>query len=170
MWWLKAIQAAVQALKAGYELANPAAWKNTQAVASLLAALAGLLWALGFRFQVLPEDILAVAGIIVAIANAYFTIATSRKVGLPNAQPKSPADLSADLPPVELQARPLGDEGSQMDTGPAVVPAVVVDDPAADPYPGGVRDPVPTQPRMGAVRPPVERPLEDQFSGGWGDR
>lgn len=166
MWWLKAIQATVQALKAGHELANPSAWKNAQTVASLLAALVALLWALGFRIQAMPDDLLAVAGIIAAIANAYFTIATSRKVGLPNAQSKVPEIIPADLPPVELQARPMGGEAGWNDAG----PTVAVDDPAADVRPSGVCDPVPAATRPGVVRPPAERPLGDQFNGGWGDR
>lgn len=84
MWWIKALQSLLQVLQVGHELARPGAWKNVQLVASLLTALLGILWALGYQIQLLPDDVFAIAGAIVAIINAYLVVATSTKVGLPN--------------------------------------------------------------------------------------
>lgn len=104
MWWIKTLQSLLQALQAGHELSRPAAWKNVQLVASLLTALLGVLWSLGFKVQLMPDDIFAIAGVIVALINAYLVIATSKKVGIPSekvvreepsaAAPNSP-DMSA---------------------------------------------------------------------------
>lgn len=101
MWWIKALQSLLQALQVGHELARPGAWKNVQLVASLLTALLGILWALGYQIQLMPDDVFAIAGAIVAIINAYLVIATSTKVGLPNVAATKPS-LSPELPPAEL--------------------------------------------------------------------
>lgn len=90
MWWIKVFQSLLQALRVGHELARPGAWKNVQLVASLLTALLGILWALGYRIQLMPDDVFSIAGAIVALINAYFVVATSTKIGLPNAAAKTP--------------------------------------------------------------------------------
>lgn len=93
---LKILLGLWQVLKVGHELARPEAWKNVQTVASLLAAVLGLAWAMGYPINLVPDDLLALAGVIVAMVNAYLVIATSKRVGLPN----------ADLGPIDLQGIP----------------------------------------------------------------
>lgn len=72
-------------LRHGSEIADPAIWKNRQAAASALAAILGAL-APFLPIEVSNEDLLAIAGGIAAVGgllNAYFVLATSRRVGLP---------------------------------------------------------------------------------------
>lgn len=59
------------------------------------------------------------------------------------------------LPPMALQARP---------EPPALAPVG-----AAAEQPADELRPLPPSPRVGAVRPPVDRPLGEHYSG-WGDR
>lgn len=66
----------------------------------------------------------------------------------------TPAPAPAPLPPIELQARASGADS---------------DHAGADSAVGQLQRDVPTVPNFG-VRPPAERGLDDQFSGGWGDR
>ena len=72
-------------LMRGRELAGADAWKNRQAAASALAAILGAL-APFLPIEVSNDDLLAIAGGIAAVGgmlNAYFVLATSRRVGLP---------------------------------------------------------------------------------------
>lgn len=67
----------------------------------------------------------------------------------------TPAPAQEPLPPIELQARASGVDPDRAGVAPA--PA------------GQLPSDVPTVPNFG-VRPPIDRGLDDQFSGGWGDR
>lgn len=72
-------------LMRGRELAGADAWKNRQAAASALAAILGAL-APFLPIEVSNDDLLAIAGGVAAVGgmlNAYFVLATSRRVGLP---------------------------------------------------------------------------------------
>ena len=72
-----------------------------------------------------------------------------------------------ELPPIARVARAEGAGAGNPDPAadrPAVDSAPRGDDPVAD----QLRD-LSARPPLGAVRPPIERPLGDQFSG-WGDR
>jgi hypothetical protein len=76
-------------LKAGEELKNSAAWKNRQIMANSLAIIA---WAIvdslqlvGISIPVLEQEIVTWSEVLagaLAIINVYFTLATSKKVGL----------------------------------------------------------------------------------------
>lgn len=90
------IKPALVVLKQGRSLANPAAWKNTQIIVSLLSALIVLLNAFGIHFGLDSDSVNLVAGGIAALANAYLTTATSEKVGVPSGLP--PIDLVS-IPP-----------------------------------------------------------------------
>jgi len=84
-------------LHQGEELANAGTWKNRQAAASALVVI------LGAIVPVLPitisqDDLLAIAGGIAAVGgvlNAFLTLGTSSRVGLPtgsgNPDPTKPA-------------------------------------------------------------------------------
>lgn len=79
------ISALLAVLRRGSEIADPAIWKNRQAAASALAAILGAL-APFLPIEVSNDDLLAIAGGIAAVGgllNAYFVLATSRRVGLP---------------------------------------------------------------------------------------
>lgn len=79
------ISALFAVLRRGSEIADPAIWKNRQAAASALAAILGAL-APFLPIEVSNDDLLAIAGGVAAVGgllNAYFVLATSRRVGLP---------------------------------------------------------------------------------------
>lgn len=104
---VRIIQAAVEALFYGKELASSAGWKNVQAVGSALAALFALSAALGYDFGVSGEAIGWGAAFIVAVANGIITLVTSKKVGLGKSryndigmpvQSGSPPDYAPDDP------------------------------------------------------------------------
>lgn len=97
--YAKIAQQALEVLKKGQELRSAAAWKNVQVIASALAALLVLLRLFGVDLGISDEEIAAIAGGIVAVVNIYFTLATSRKVGIP----------ANDLPPIELIGRSESD-------------------------------------------------------------
>lgn len=78
----------LEALQAGKELSNPATWKNRAAtfnlvvvVLSALCYFVGLFWGI-----TVPQDIIIglaeIITIVLGLVNAYFMMATSRKVGL----------------------------------------------------------------------------------------
>ena len=105
MNWLKLIAPALQVLRQGQELRNPAAWKNAQIIANVLSAVVGLLGAAGYPFGISDADVMGIAGGIVAAINIYTTIATSKKVGLPpinliaHSEPESDFVQPIPLPP-----------------------------------------------------------------------
>lgn len=99
MNWLKLAAPALHALKQGQELRHAAAWKNAQVVANFIAAIVTLAAAAGYDFGVSDQDILGIAGGIVAAINIYATIATSAKVGVP----LPPIDLIAHSEPGRVQ-------------------------------------------------------------------
>jgi hypothetical protein len=78
---------AIQALRAGWVLRNPEAWKNRTVTVNALTALFGLVLALakevaGYDLN-LPDDVVAAAGLVVwGVFNAWSTLATSAKVGV----------------------------------------------------------------------------------------
>lgn len=87
------------ALKVGYALRDSSVWKNRQtavnAIAAVLSALLAIAQGLGYGFAVDNETLVAVSGgiwAIVGVFNAWATVATSAKVGLPVGD-------SADSPP-----------------------------------------------------------------------
>lgn len=80
---IAAVTSALAALRAGRELTNAAAWKKGQTVVNLLTALVALAAALGYPLPVTADGVYAIAGLLVAGANAYLTVATTSKIGLP---------------------------------------------------------------------------------------
>jgi len=73
---------ALEVLKAGQQVADPAAWKNAQVWTNFVAALFMLLQAFGLDFGFSLVHFEAIGLIIVFVVNMYFTIASSKKVGL----------------------------------------------------------------------------------------
>lgn len=82
--------AALDVLRKGQEVANPATWKNVQAGVNSVSAL--LLLLVNFAPEqykpliqsVVNQDMLnSLAGIVLGFYNAYVTWATSKKVGPP---------------------------------------------------------------------------------------
>lgn len=105
----KFIPAALDVLQKGKRLSNVVAWKNVQLVTNALVAVVVLLRAFGIDLGFSESDIGAIASVIVVVVNAYLTLATTNKVGIPQK-----------LPPVELQGRaeplPLPFRGVHNDT------------------------------------------------------
>lgn len=78
--------AAIQALRAGKELANAAAWKNRQnainALVGLLAFAVSVASAYGFEVKLTDDLAVGIATGVWAAVNLYFTTATTSKIGL----------------------------------------------------------------------------------------
>ena len=77
------IKPAFVVLREGQSLTNAASWKNAQTLGNLLAALVAILGVCGVRLGLSNDDVMLIAGAIAALANAYVTVATSTKVGVP---------------------------------------------------------------------------------------
>ena len=90
----KFIPAVFDALRKGKRLNNVVAWKNVQLITNALAAVVVLLKALGIDLGLSESNIDVISGAIVIIVNAYLTLATTNKVGIPQK-----------LPPIKLQGR-----------------------------------------------------------------
>jgi hypothetical protein len=83
---LTVVQRGFDALKIGKSLLHVEAWKNAQAITSLLAALVAVLRACGVDFGI-DDSVLTAIGVgIAALVNSYLTIATSKKVGMGSAE------------------------------------------------------------------------------------
>lgn len=83
-------------------------------------------------------------------------MAVAGLLGVLLADAATPAPVPpAPLPPIELQGQASGADADR--AGAAAAAA------------GQLQRDVPTVPNFG-VRPPIDRGLDDQFSGGWGDR
>jgi hypothetical protein len=150
---LSACRSAFSALRLGHELHNAAAWKNAQAVSNFLSALLAVVVALGYDPHLTDVQIYALGGLIAALANAYFTLATSSKVGILPPQPETDASPRPDVTPphaATLPKKPL--------------PAHAVTDADTrrvhDPVSSRRREQPPTAPRPDPTTPP----------GGWEDR
>lgn len=78
--------AAIQALRAGKELANAAAWKNRQNAVNALVGLLGFAAAganaFGVTIELTDDLVLGLATGVWAVVNLYFTTATTSKIGL----------------------------------------------------------------------------------------
>lgn len=78
--------AAIQALRAGKELTNAAAWKNRQnainAVVGLLVLAASVANAYGMEIQLTDDLVTGIATGVWAVVNLYLTTATTSKIGL----------------------------------------------------------------------------------------
>lgn len=76
----------------GHELADPGKWKSHQitanTIAVFLAALLAVAKAFGHEIPVGDGDIALAAGGVLGVANIIGTIITSKKVGLPAAEPE----------------------------------------------------------------------------------
>lgn len=76
MDWLKA-------LRAGERLTHAATWKSTQVAANAIAAILTIgIRYLNLDIPVSDEEVLSIAGVIVTVVNIYFTMSTSRKMGI----------------------------------------------------------------------------------------
>jgi hypothetical protein len=81
---LKSIVPALSVLRKGAALANPESWKNAQVIGSFLAALVVLAESFGVPIP-FADDLVSRAAIIIAtLANAFFTVATTEKIGFPS--------------------------------------------------------------------------------------
>jgi hypothetical protein len=91
------IKAALRVLRAGEEVANPAAWKNAQigvnVLTALLVALAAAAAEFGVDLQLTEAQLESAAyGVfaLLGVYNAIVTAATTKKTGLLPAQPADP--------------------------------------------------------------------------------
>jgi hypothetical protein len=74
----------LKALQYGQELTKAVAWKNGQALSSLIVAFLALLTSLGFNLNISDSNVVVFAGGIAALVNAYLVIATTKRSGLTN--------------------------------------------------------------------------------------
>jgi hypothetical protein len=93
---MKRVKAAFSVLLVGHQLSKPGAWKSGQLWGSLLIALIGLAEAFGFLIQVSDDAALGFAMTAVGLINAFVTVATTKKIGVPSHE---------ELPPIDLVAR-----------------------------------------------------------------
>lgn len=93
MKWLRSL---FSVLLVGHELSKPGAWKNAQLWASLLIALFGVAEAFGFIINVSEDATLGFAVTVLGLVNAFVTVATTKKIGLP----------TRELPPIDLVSTP----------------------------------------------------------------
>lgn len=77
---------AIQALRYGWILRNPATWKNRTVAVNALVALFGVALAVAKEFGyevILSDDIVSAAALVVwGVFNAWSTAATTDKIGL----------------------------------------------------------------------------------------
>jgi|GEM_PF-4153529 len=97
----------IQALSAGQQLKNSEGWKNAQltsnAIAAVMAGTLAVLSLVGFHPAITHEQVLAIAGGVAAVLgvfNAYATVATSAKIGLPSSNGNSDATGNTQPPDI----------------------------------------------------------------------
>jgi uncharacterized membrane protein len=82
---------ALEVIKAGQQVADPAAWKNVQVWTNLIAAVFMFVQALGIwqgvgfsniHYEAIGIIIVMVINVLVYLFNIYSTYASSKKVGL----------------------------------------------------------------------------------------
>jgi uncharacterized membrane protein len=82
---------ALEVIKAGQQVSNPAAWKNVQVWTNLIAAVFMFVQALGvwqgigfsdIHYEAIGIIIVMVINVLVYLYNMYSTIASSKKVGM----------------------------------------------------------------------------------------
>jgi len=93
---MKKLRAAFGVLLVGRQLAKPEAWKNSQLWGSLLIALFGLAEAFGVFIQVSDDAAVGFAMTVAGLINAFLTVSTTKKIGLP---------CDEELPPINLVSR-----------------------------------------------------------------
>lgn len=81
----------IRALKSGEEIANPATWKNRQALVTAITALGiasvEIARAYGVVIPFADDQITALTGaVVVLVFNVWATFATSKRVGIPKKQ------------------------------------------------------------------------------------
>ena len=84
MKWLRSL---FSVLLVGNELSKPGAWKNAQLWASFLIALFGVAEVFGIVVTVSEDATLGFAVTALGIANAFITVATTKKIGIPIGTP-----------------------------------------------------------------------------------
>jgi hypothetical protein len=131
-------------------LREPSTWRG----------IVWLLTALGVTLDPMAWEYIMTIGMAVA---GLLGVLLSESPHVPNPPVLPPPSL----PPIELVGRPAA-AGTEADEA--------GDRPGADAarrgrrgYDDRLRADVLTQPNFG-VRPPIDRPLDDHFLGGWGDR
>jgi hypothetical protein len=80
---------ALEVIKAGHQVSNPAAWKNVQVWTNLVAAVFMFVQAFGVgvefsnvHYEAIGIIVVMVLNILVYLFNIYSTYASSKKVGL----------------------------------------------------------------------------------------
>lgn len=92
----------INALRVGHELAQPGAWKKKQVWINLITGLVALAFSFGLEIPLVESEIVLIAGAIVAVLNVILTLATTKKIGLPDHE-LPPIDLVAEPEPAELR-------------------------------------------------------------------
>lgn len=106
---MRGLMTIIDALKAGHELSNSETWKNRQAATGLVAVVLSALvvvagWA-GFKPDIDGEVVQTAAGGVVALfglLNAYLSLATSKRVGLPDRGVGEPGQAEPDAPSADM--------------------------------------------------------------------
>lgn len=99
---MKNLMALIEALHKGKQLANPAVWKNSAILVSLLGGFLGSAAALakemGYDTGLTQADWAAIAGSVALIYNAVVHVTTSRTVGLPSPRKPDPETVERSDP------------------------------------------------------------------------
>lgn len=88
-------------LKQGQALADSATWKQAQVATNALVVIIGAILAFLPQIPLTPDNITDLAtgiALIGGVVNAYFTVATSERVGLPATGADELSDTAAELP------------------------------------------------------------------------
>lgn len=94
---MEKLKALFDLFRKGSKVANPAAWKEGQVTATVLAAvilaIVHLMSAFGFAVPIDLNTANAIATGIIAVVNVVLTFTTTDKIGLPPAKPVEPEDV-----------------------------------------------------------------------------
>ncbi len=104
---MQVVRAGLAVFKAGNEMKNSAAWKNTQMIGSFITAVVALGVAFGYDFDLLPGDLASVAVVVAAVVNGLLVSATNKEIGVRNNDMSRsvPKPVVAAAPPTPLFAR-----------------------------------------------------------------
>lgn len=81
---MKKFRALIAVLYVGNQLIDPARWKDWQLWVSLLVAAAGVLEAFGAGILFSESDATGFVLTIAGLLNAFVTVGTTKKIGLPD--------------------------------------------------------------------------------------
>lgn len=89
------LKAILNLLRQGNEVQNPGAWKNATIIANLLLAVVAVAAAFGFDVKLSADNATTLAAgavALVGVVNGVVHVVSSKRAGLPAANPPAPQD------------------------------------------------------------------------------